>query len=1022
MRLRHLLCAVMCLSASLSLHAQTEQQYAVVERTSSKVKFFSLDGSFRGEVRVGSNPLSMVYAPGGRVAYVADVNSSYISVIDVVLHREIRRIRGLQTGFMTITPDGTKLAAMDLNRDTLVIFDLTQCSSSQCARTEVDLDPLYGGSPDVVDIGTPQIIANNTRAFLNTTAGLIVVDFTGAKVLIPTGEGTNPRRQSLALSSDGTKLMVLRQGPNRLLMHSAAPPFSLIHQANFSTAVFAFNTVPAAGDTGYVVRRISIPGGTAPAISSVDVSDSPTFGTLRSTAQLTIPDGFTPGPVRLSIDDSATHAVVTARDSDWSPNVNVIDLGAVDASPATAVLHSTTIPHVIQNVVLSAVPTQNAAAAPVITGVSVTQNGSQTGAPVNNQPFTVTISGSGFSSDGEVRIGSLDPVAPSSTSSTSLTVNVPAGQAAQGVDVVVTNRNGNQAVTERDESAALASAFLISNPSSFRPQHQVVVDDLGQASVSILNASTDVSVQKLVDVNYTSLGMTISPDGNSAYVSTVLPNTVQQVDLFHAAPGWSRQLAGPQSVGAETVAYGHTSTGDVIYTGSGSQLDTGFFSEALQTLDASSGAVVSSTDAGIADGNDSRGPVRSTADGRYVYDAYVAGDLTTPVNRLLVFDTQSGGAPTVMDASAAGISNSALNFWLSPDGHTLIGTDGTNVALSSLADPMHPAAPAYIAPCAYGANPVKLDTAFVVNSNLYTLDSLQGIVEIFPFATAATTACSDVKKFTIPRTASGLSSEMAVTPDERLAYLTVPDEDSVIAVDLDAVRAGASNPVITKMLVGLGGQSLAVRPGATTPVGDNPPPVQPTPNVTISFTTVASAGQTSVTTVNATDVQVPAGVQLGAVPTIYNITTTATFSGPVEVCFDYDPSKYGTQEADLRLLHEDDGVFVDVTTSQDFTAHRICGVVSHFSQFAVGIGSTSFLFQSLVDDLNQLTINAGTRRSLLAKAVAARASFDRKNNGAAVNQLTALQSELAAQAGKQISASDSQRLSDVVQTIINRLQ
>jgi hypothetical protein len=70
MRIRHLLCAVVCLMGSLLLQAQTEQQYAVVERTSLKVKFFSLDGNFRSEVRVGSNPLSMVYAPGGRVAYV----------------------------------------------------------------------------------------------------------------------------------------------------------------------------------------------------------------------------------------------------------------------------------------------------------------------------------------------------------------------------------------------------------------------------------------------------------------------------------------------------------------------------------------------------------------------------------------------------------------------------------------------------------------------------------------------------------------------------------------------------------------------------------------------------------------------------------------------------------------------------------------------------------------------------------------------------------------------------------------
>ena len=101
--------------------------------------------------------------------------------------------------------------------------------------------------------------------------------------------------------------------------------------------------------------------------------------------------------------------------------------------------------------------------------------------------------------------------------------------------------------------------------------------------------------------------------------------------------------------------------------------------------------------------------------------------------------------------------------------------------------------------------------------------------------------------------------------------------------------------------------------------------------VTLIFDKVKDPGLTDLTT-SGTGPPPPAGFRVGTPPIYYDISTTATFNGTVEVCIDYDESAFVT-EASLRLFHREGNAWTDVTTLLDTDINRICGSVSFFSFF-----------------------------------------------------------------------------------------
>ncbi|MHB8698360.1 MAG: hypothetical protein ACYC9J_10110 [Sulfuricaulis sp.] len=127
-------------------------------------------------------------------------------------------------------------------------------------------------------------------------------------------------------------------------------------------------------------------------------------------------------------------------------------------------------------------------------------------------------------------------------------------------------------------------------------------------------------------------------------------------------------------------------------------------------------------------------------------------------------------------------------------------------------------------------------------------------------------------------------------------------------------------------------------------MADNSPLLFPTPvgsnvnvalgnGVTVTYSAVTAAGDTSVTT-SPTGPTLPAGFQTGNPAIYYDITTTANYTPPIQVCITYDPAGY-TDPTLARLFHYEGGAWTDVTTSNDTVNYILCGQTTSLSPFVI---------------------------------------------------------------------------------------
>jgi hypothetical protein len=146
--------------------------------------------------------------------------------------------------------------------------------------------------------------------------------------------------------------------------------------------------------------------------------------------------------------------------------------------------------------------------------------------------------------------------------------------------------------------------------------------------------------------------------------------------------------------------------------------------------------------------------------------------------------------------------------------------------------------------------------------------------------------------------------------------------------------------------------------------------------VKVTFDNVTDGGSTRVTT-HVTAIPPPKGLKPGKPPTYYEITTTASSSGKIEVCIDYSGINFFNESA-LKLFHFEDSNWVDVTSRgyPDTVKDIICAVVDSFSPFAI--------FEPIVvrkvgidiepgSDPNRINLSSG---GTVAVAIFSTATFD----------------------------------------------
>ncbi|MCE8427970.1 MAG: hypothetical protein J5U19_06240 [Candidatus Methanoperedens sp.] len=118
-----------------------------------------------------------------------------------------------------------------------------------------------------------------------------------------------------------------------------------------------------------------------------------------------------------------------------------------------------------------------------------------------------------------------------------------------------------------------------------------------------------------------------------------------------------------------------------------------------------------------------------------------------------------------------------------------------------------------------------------------------------------------------------------------------------------------------------------------TPTGNDVIPAGLPSGVIVSFNNVTNEGNTTVSFTDASPV-VPGFVPLGK---YVNISTSASFTGPVTITLKYPPPSAGFNNDTIRLYHLDNTVWENVTTGFDTASNTVTGEVTNLSFFAVGI-------------------------------------------------------------------------------------
>jgi hypothetical protein len=110
--------------------------------------------------------------------------------------------------------------------------------------------------------------------------------------------------------------------------------------------------------------------------------------------------------------------------------------------------------------------------------------------------------------------------------------------------------------------------------------------------------------------------------------------------------------------------------------------------------------------------------------------------------------------------------------------------------------------------------------------------------------------------------------------------------------------------------------------------------------VTLTFETVTSDGITSVTS-SETGPPLPGSYAVGDSTSYLSLSTTAGYSGEIEICIEYDEDEIGVSEDSVVVLHYDETLippaWVDITSSVDTVNNIACGIsTTGLSPFVAG--------------------------------------------------------------------------------------
>jgi YVTN family beta-propeller protein len=472
----------------------------------------------------------------------------------------------------------------------------------------------------------------------------------------------------------------------------------------------------------------------------------------------------------------------------------------------------------------------------------------------------------------------------------------------------------------------------------------------GESNTVTVVDTADNTVRAVVPVGGTAYGVAVDPRGAFAYVSNnIEAGTVSVIDTA------TNEVAVTIPVGAHPAGMAVQPTGAFVYVANGRD-------RTVSVIDTATKAVVATVALPIAPPSEGEsGPfaVAVHPAGTYVYVSAFNDTVSVieTATNTLVATVGLGGTPGAHCTFSTGSCPTGIAVhprgryvyvarYLDSSGTGANGGPGalsvidTTTNLETTVVPIEGISPAGVAMHPAGT------FVYVANSRSDTLSVID---------TDTNTVVATVPVGPFPH-------GVAVHPLGTYVYVT-----NFMAGTMSIV-ATASNTVVGTVTVGATPYAVGQFVGFVNPgLGLNTPPgtnvtAQPRDSVTgtnpvkVTYPSVSQGGNTTLTT-SASGPPPPAGFSLGDPATYYDVTTTASFSGPVTVCITYNPGQYADPSS-LHLLHYEGNAWTDVTTSHDTTNHVICGQVSSLSLFVLAEWTLAAQIQQPISADGSSTFNA----------------------------------------------------------------
>ncbi len=577
---------------------------------------------------------------------------------------------------------------------------------------------------------------------------------------------------------------------------------------------------------------------------------------------------------------------------------------------------------------------------------------------INDVSRTLSIDGSGLADTTHVFVG-LDRLPAVSTTDLNVTATSPPLLPAGDRPVVLVSSTGGISRFGSPSAGALA----VVSAATSQPPEIVYAPALSETRVAVLHAAAETQVVSSFDTAGSPTYGLVTPDGALLFVSEFLGARIEVFSLLNdQSPGWTlHKKVASLHVGGFPTTMVMKRDGSRLYVttidGYVAAIDSGKRPPELIDVDDLPGTTDPFIDIALSPGlsrikvamfdafgnpdSGTRGLTLS-ADDQWLYvgrsrNPHIAAvhvdDDLVPASDTTFYSIPTP-PPNGQRVDGLVVRGSRLYFTSAGDNPPkvrLFDVSGASIA------PATPSSLAFPAGAAAGTRTLALapDGKFIyASSRTQGTDVEKSTVHILDAVADTWVAKLGLGTFSGPP---------SVSPTSQFAYVGSAERDAVFTID---ARPGpGQHTVIGVTGGGLGTAGTAVNPGQLTPPGAGVG-VSPAPNVDLTFSTVGSAGSTTVTSLNVTPVTMPEGFSVLNVvgnPVYYEVKTTAGFTPPVKVCLTYtDAQVMGVDESTLRLMHEESGSFVDRTIGgpdTDPSANRICGSVTSFSQFAIGIRS-----------------------------------------------------------------------------------